>query len=81
MYPQAHDFGECFDKVKYLSIIFRVKEYTLDFVFLIIASEIMHERYKDAGLSEELFWDTIMDLRYKFDECVACKETFGTFVQ
>ena len=70
MYPEAHDFGECFDKVKYLSIIFRVKEYTLDFVFLIIASEIMHERYKEAGLSEELFWDTLMDLRYKFDECV-----------
>lgn len=80
MYPEAHDFGACFDKVKALSIIFRVKEYTLDFVFLIIASEIMHDRYKEAGLSEELFWDTIMDLRYKFDECVACKEVYGTFV-
>ncbi|MBO5462412.1 MAG: hypothetical protein J6A49_03775 [Clostridia bacterium] len=80
MYPEAHDFGECFDKVKYLSIIFKVKEYTLDFVFLIIASEIMHERYKEAGLSEELFWDTLMDLRYKFDECVDCKEVYGTFV-
>lgn len=80
MYPEAHDFGECFDKTKMLSMVYRVKEYTLDFVYLVYAAEIMHNRYKEKGLSDELFWETIMDLRYKFDECIRCKDTYGTFV-
>lgn len=80
LFPEAHDFGKCFDKIKPLSIIYGIKEYTLDMVFLIRAAEVMHNRYKERGLSEELFWDTIMDLKYKYDECVKCKEVHGTFV-
>lgn len=80
VYPEAHDFGELFDKIKTLSIFYRIKEYTLDFTFLLIAAEKMHQRYKEENLSDELFWDTIMDLKYKFDECVDCKGVYGTFV-
>lgn len=80
MYPKAHDFGELFTKTKFVAMRHGVKHYTFDFVMLVIASEIMHERYKEAGLSEELFRDTIMDLKYKFDECLDCKEVYGTFV-
>lgn len=80
LYPEAHDFGKLFDKVKPLSIIYGIKEYTLDFVVLVYAAEIMHNKYKERGLSDELFWDTIMDLRHKFDECVDCKGVYGTFV-
>lgn len=80
LFPVAHDFGDCFDKITSLSMGYGIKEYTLDLVFLIRAAEVMHERYKERGLSEELFWHTIMDLKYKYDECVKCKEVHGTFV-
>ena len=80
LFPEAHDFGKCFDKLKPLSIIYGIKEYTLAFVFLLRAAEVMHDRYKERGLSDELFNNTIMDLRYKYDECVKCKEVHGTFV-
>lgn len=80
LFPEAHDFGKCFDKVKPLSIIYGIKEYTLDFVFLLRATEVMHGLYKERGLSDELFWNTIMDLKYKYDECVRCKGVHGTFV-
>ena len=80
LFPEAHDFGKCFDKLKPLSIIYGIKEYTLYFVFLVRAAEVMHDRYKERGLSEELFNNTIMDLKYKYDECVKCKEVHGTFV-
>ncbi len=80
LYPEAHDFGKLFDKAKLLSIMYGVKEYTLDFVLLVRMAEVMHQKYKERGLSDELFWNTIMDLRYKFDECVDCKEVYGTFV-
>lgn len=80
LYPEAHDFGKCFEKIKPLSIIYGIKEYTLDFVFLVRAAEVMHGLYKERHLSDELFWNTIMDLKYKYDECVKCKEVHGTFV-
>ncbi len=80
MYPEAHGFGELFAKTKFVAMRHGVKHYTFDFVLLVIMTEIMHDRYKEAGLSEELFRNTIMDLRYKFIECVDCKETYGTFV-
>ena len=80
LFPEAHDFGKCFDKLKPLSIIYGIKEYTLDFVFLLRATEVMHNLYKERGLSDELFNNTIMDLKYKYDECVKCKEVHGTFV-
>ncbi len=80
LFPEAHDFGACFDKIKTLSIIYGIKEYTLDFVFLLRAAEVMHDLYKERGLSDELFNNTIMDLKYKYDECVKCKEVHGTFV-
>lgn len=80
LFPEAHDFGKCFDKIKPLSIIYGIKEYTLDMVFLIRAAEVMHDLYKERGLSDDLFWHTIRDLKYKYDECVKCKEVHGTFV-
>ncbi|MBO5065962.1 MAG: hypothetical protein J6D06_07620 [Clostridia bacterium] len=80
LFPEARDFGTCFDKLKPLSIIYGIKEYTLDFVFLLRAAEVMHDLYKERGLSDELFNNTIMDLKYKYDECVKCKEVHGTFV-
>ena len=80
LFPEAHDFGKCFDKIKPLSIIYGIKEYTLAMVFLIRAAEVMHDLYKERGLSDDLFWHTIRDLKYKYDECVKCKEVHGTFV-
>ena len=63
LFPEAHDFGKCFDKIKPLAIIYGIKEYTLDFVFLIRAAEVMHGLYKERGLSDDLFWNIIMDLK------------------
>ena len=80
MLPEAHDFGKCMDELEFLAICRGVNKYTLQMVFLIAATERMHGLYKEQGLSEELFRNTIMDLRYKYDECVDCKEAHGTFV-
>lgn len=54
--------------------------FTLCFVFLAFASKYMLEDYKRAGLDEELFWDTIKDLKYKLIECKNVKGVWGTFV-
>ena len=36
---------------------------------LALASERLRENYRAAGLTDELFWDTIADLKFKLIEC------------
>ena len=80
LFPAARDFKACFAALKKLSMGCGIKAYTLNFVFLIVAAEIMHTRYRERGLPDELFWDTLMDLKYKHRECVNCKGVHGIFV-
>lgn len=78
--PEAHDFGGMCSDMKKLAFCYRVKEYSLTCVWLIVASEKMLELYKEKGIDEQIYWDSMMDLKYKFKECVDCKEIYGTFV-
>ena len=80
MYPKAHDIKACLGTLSRLGVASFTHPFTMHAVFLIACGEIMHERYREAGLSDELFWDTLMDIRYKYDECVDCKGVDGVFV-
>mgnify|MGYP003300388569 CR=1 FL=1 len=79
MKPEAHDFGKCMDELGKLSMFRGVNKWTMQMVFLIVAAEDMHKLYKERNLSDELFWFTLMDLKYKYRECVDCKGAHGTF--
>lgn len=63
-----------------LSRVSNINYYTLCGVFVAAASKNILQDYLRAGLSEELFWDTIMDLKYKLFECKTVKGVWGTFV-
>lgn len=54
--------------------------YTLHFVFLLNCTDILLDRYREAGISEDIYWDTMDDLRCKLMECIECKGVWGTFV-
>jgi hypothetical protein len=57
-----------------------VHKYTLDLIFLMACSEILHERYKAKGVSDDIFWGFTIDFRCKLMECIECKGVAGTFV-
>jgi hypothetical protein len=57
-----------------------VPRYASDMIVLLYAAEKMAERYKEAGLSDEIYLDTISDLRNKLYECKKLKGEWGTFV-
>ena len=40
----------------------------------------IRRRYKQKGIPDEIFWNSMMDLRYKLDECRQVKGKWGTFV-
>ena len=54
--------------------------YTVSFVFLMFCAKRLKENYLKNGLSEELFWDLMRDLKCKLDECYTVYKIWGTFV-
>ena len=58
-----------------------VSVHTVWGLFLAFAAERAHRDYIAAGISEQVFFDTFADLRYKTVECMQNKGVFGTFVQ
>lgn len=71
---------------EYLDILEKIAEengtdrYVSDMVFLLRCVEPLHERYREAGYDDELFYDTVYDLKYKLYECKAVYGVWGTFV-
>ena len=65
MYPECKNDKETVDRLISLANKMGVNDYTLNTVFFISCGEILRERYKDAGRSDELFWDTVADIKYK----------------
>lgn len=80
MFPKAHNLGKRIDELEVVAEKFGVEPYTLDLVFIVVCAELLHKRYKRAGLSDELFWAGCDDFRCKLLECMACKSVAGTFV-
>lgn len=57
-----------------------LNEYTVCMLFLLEACRDLERRYAEAGYSEQLFIDTMSDMRFKLLECKEVKGVWGTFV-
>lgn len=56
------------------------KYYTMYFVYLLCLTEDLKKQYELFGIDEEIYWNTMNDLRYKLIECMECRGVPGTFV-
>ena len=57
-----------------------VHEYTILMLYALLCAENLYKKYKEKGLSDKLFIDTVMDLKYKLDECRRVYDICGSFV-
>ena len=57
-----------------------VSEYTLHLLLLILMSRHLCELYRKAGIDEEIFRDSLCDLKWKLNECLRMHGIVGTFV-
>lgn len=81
MFPEAEDIGKYLDVIsRELAGKYNEHEYSLHEIFLLNCAEILYSRYKEANLPDEIFYDTMCDLKYKLMECIECKGVWGTFV-
>lgn len=57
-----------------------VHEYTAQFLLYACLAEPLRLRYKEKGIDESIWHDSMMDLLYKLNECYALHGIWGTFV-
>ncbi len=57
-----------------------VHEYTAELLLYICLSKPLAERYRARGIAEDIFYNSMLDLRYKLEECKAVKGIVGSFV-
>jgi len=57
-----------------------VHKYTLHLLFFICLSKHTRELYEKKGISYEIYYDSMSDLKWKLIECYTMYEIWGTFV-
>ena len=75
-YEQGYDHEATVPLVKALSERSGISEYSIWLIILCLAAEKARPLYR----TEEVYWDTFCDLRYKAQECYDVYGIWGTFV-
>ena len=80
LYPTAHELNTALERLTALAETMGVDPYTMHMTFLVSCAEVTLLRYRERGIDEGIFWDTMDDFRCKLLECKECKDVWGTFV-
>lgn len=75
------NFGDFSDKTKALAKLIDEPEYTVNLVLLLNCTKPLKAAYKKNGISEEIYWTSILDLKVKMLECKENYNIWGTFVE
>lgn len=74
------DFQAAIDKADRVAEQLGIYEYTTELLLFCCFSRRTKAEYAKRGLSEQIFHDSMMDLKYKLDECKAVRGIVGSFV-
>ncbi|MBQ1206904.1 MAG: DUF5596 domain-containing protein, partial [Lachnospiraceae bacterium] len=74
------DFKELIARMRELSARIGLQEYTGNVILLICMSETLKTYYEEAGMDETVWYDSMIDLKYKLDECHCVHGIWGIFV-
>ncbi len=72
---------QAFEGVDVLAKDMNENIYTMSMLLLILCAEPLFSRYSEEGIPEDIYWDTLMDLSYKLNECYQVYGIWGTFVR
>lgn len=75
------NFGSFSDKTKALAEEIGEHVYTINLVLLLNCTKPLLAKYKAEGISEDIYWNTVLDLRCKMLECKENYDVWGTFVE
>ena len=69
------------DKTKALAEEINEHIYTVHLVLLLNCTKPLLAKYKSEGISEEIYWNSILDIKVKTLECKENYDIWGTFVE
>lgn len=74
------DFSKALEFIKDISVTLELCEYTVNMIFILCIADELHNKYKQNNIDDKIYYDTMMDLKYKLDECKLVHGKVGTFV-
>ncbi len=74
------DFYKALEDIKSFAERSDICEYTAYMLLFVCMLPELHNKYKQKGISDKIFYDTICDLKYKLEECRLVYGKNGTFV-
>ncbi|NLK26943.1 MAG: DUF5596 domain-containing protein [Clostridiales bacterium] len=77
---QLKDYNQAWLDLEKAAELSREHKYTVHLLFLICLSKHLRERYKDRGISYQIFYDSMCDLKWKLFECHKMYDIWGSFV-
>ena len=57
-----------------------ISKHTYELLVFMVLTKRLKERYDERGLEEEIYWESMLDLKWKVLECYGVKGVYGTFV-
>lgn len=70
-----------FDKyLQNMSEISGIHIYTVNMAFMLMCARPLKYIFSSKGINDEIYYDTLQDLKYKLDECIKMYGVPGTFV-
>lgn len=67
------------EQLSEISEITGIPRYTVDMLFFLSCAEPMRELYRQKGIDEEIYWNTLSDLKNKLIECKSLHGIYGNF--
>jgi hypothetical protein len=74
------DFGEILSLAREAAKRLDIHTYTIDLLIFICLSQHLKELYIEQGIDLDIFHNSMLDLKYKLDECKVVKGVVGSFV-
>lgn len=76
----ACDFPKIIDDTKVLADNKKIDVYIANMLLLLCMAPKLYDKYKQNGIDEKIFYETMRDLKYKLEECRLVHGKIGTFV-
>ena len=74
------DYHSAIQKMSELARIADIHEYTAHLLLFLCYTRGLRSYYAERGISWDIYKNTVLDLRYKLDECICVKGVVGSFV-
>lgn len=74
------NYGEILSEIDKAAEIAGVHKYSAKLLIFILFSKHLRELYKQSGISDKIWFDSMCDLKWKLWECKAVKGIWGSFV-